>query len=93
MSFFCDRWSGDLGVSVSFKIIIFKLTWGTFSHDSEKQPWAKFIGVIRTGDEVEELREGISIRYRHFPYFSAGRAEVLQQQVDTQVPQLTELEN
>lgn len=76
-------------------VIKFKMqfTWCTFGHDREEHPRSKLIGIVGTGDEVEEFGEGVCIGNRNTPHFGAGRAQVLQQNVDAQVTEFTKLQN
>ena len=37
------------------------------------------IGVVRTGDQVEEAGEGVPVRYGDLPDFTTSRSEVPQQ--------------
>lgn len=69
-----------------------ELTRSTFGHNSEEHPRSELVRVVRTGHKVEELREGVRIRNGHSPQFSAGRSQVLQQNVNAQVAQFTQLE-
>ena len=58
----------------------------------EGEPGAHFVRVVGAGHEGEEPGEGVAGGQGDLPHFAAGRAQVPECQVDTEVAQLAQRE-
>lgn len=66
-------------------------TWQALSHNSECNPAANFVSIVRARYQVEHQRQRILGWARDFAFLRACRAQIAQQIVDAKVSQFANL--